>query len=153
MFRRLVCITSTVALALLVSGCSPSQNDIEKSIRDGMKTNLGVRVSSLDLKKQADGSYAGTAVAQNNEVYDVTTTPVKDNKVEWKAIPGQATVERKVREGLEQQLSTKVKTLQITKIGPGNYTGSAELATGAKVNIKTHMEGQQLMWEAQPATP
>ena len=153
MLSRFVLLVPIILLSLLVSGCSPGQGEIEKSIRDEMKSQLNVVITSLDLKKQSDGSYTGSATAQNGDVYEVTTSPPKNNKIEWKAIPGQAMVERIVREGLEQRLSAKVTTLQLTRNGPGIYTGPAELATGSKVIVTTRMEGTQFLWEHKPANP
>jgi hypothetical protein len=151
MLRRPVLLVLPALLALC--GCGPRQGDVERSIRDEMKTKLGVVISSLDLKKQGDGSYAGTATAQNGDVYEVTTQPPRGNKIEWKAIPGQAMVEKMVREGIEKQMSTKVLTLRLTKSGPGSYSGTADLATGAKVTVTTRVEGAQILWEAKPANP
>jgi hypothetical protein len=153
MVPRFVLLIPGVLLAFLVSGCGPGQRDIEKSIRTEMKSKMGVNMTSIDLKKQADGSFLGTATAENGDVYDVTTGPPKGNKIEWKALPGPAMVERVVRGGMEQQLSGKVKTLQLTKNGPGNYTGPAELTDGRKVVVTTRMEGMNLVWEAKPANP
>jgi hypothetical protein len=143
--------SAALLCAILVAGCAPSQADVERSIRNEMKSTLDVVIASIDLQKQGDGVYLGTATAENGDVYDVTTTPTKDNKVEWNAIPGQATVERLVRAGLETQLASKVTSLQLTKRGPGDYTGPAELASGVKVIVSTRMEGPQLLWEAKPA--
>jgi hypothetical protein len=153
MVPRAVFAVPIAFLASLVWGCSPSQGDIEKSIRDGMKSQLGVATTSIDLTKQADGAYLGTATAENGDVYEVTATPPKDYKIEWKAFPGQVMVEQRLREGLEQQLSSKVKTLQLTKHGPGSYSGPAELTSGVRVIVSTRMAGAQLMWEAKPASP
>ena len=153
MSHRMLLLIPALFLALFASGCGVSQADIEKSVREGMKTKLSVDVASIDLKKQENGSYLGTATAQTGDVYDVVTVPPKDNKVEWNAIPGQAMVEKTVRTGLETQLSTKVKSLQLTKSAPGTYSGPAELESGSKVMVKTHLEGAQLMWEAKPIEP
>jgi hypothetical protein len=152
MVPRVVLAVLIALLATLVSGCGPSQANIEKSIRETMKSQQGVNITSIDLKKQADGTYVGTATAENGDVYDVTTSPAGNKGIEWKALPGQAMVEKRVREGLEQQLG-KVKSLQLTKHGPGTYEGPAELTTGAKVIVTTRMAGNQIMWEAKPANP
>jgi hypothetical protein len=153
MLRRIVSVLPIALTVFLVSGCSPSQAEVEQSIRDEMKSSLGVAITSLDLKKQNDGSFLGTATAQNGDVYDVTTSKPSGDKIEWKAVPGQAMVETVVRAGIQEQLSATVKTMQLTKKGPGEYTGPAELSNGAKVTVTTHMDGTQLKWEAKPETP
>ena len=153
MLRRAVLVIPIALLALLGTGCDSSRSNIEKSIRDEMKSQMGVVITSFDLKKQGNGGYAGTATAQNGDVYDVTTSPPNNNRIEWKAIPGQAMVEKLLHTGIEQQLGAKVKSLQITKTEPGNYTGSAELETGFKVTVTTRMEGKNLLWEAKPVAP
>jgi hypothetical protein len=149
MFRRNF-IRVGCLLFLFAVGCTPSQSDVEKSIRDEMKSGLGVMVQSLDVKKQSDGSYLGTATTENGDVYDVTTLPPKNGTVEWKAVPGQAMVEKMVREGLEKQLGSPVKTMTLTKNGPGTYSGPAELQNASKVNVTTKMEGTMFLWEALP---
>jgi hypothetical protein len=153
MVRRFVLLVSTLLLAFLASGCGPGKSDIEKSIRSEMKTSLGVDITTVQLNKQSDGSFVGTATAQNGDVYDVTTLPPKGNKCEWKALPGLPMVERRVREGLEQQLKVKVKSIQLTKNGPDSFAGSAELSTGVKMTVKTRMEGLQMLFEAKPVIP
>jgi hypothetical protein len=153
MFRRVWLLVPAILLACLAAGCGVGQADIERSIRDEMKSKMGVVITSFDLKKQGDGSYVGTATAQSGDVYDVTTETPKGDTIQWKAVPGQAMVDKIVRDGMEQQLGAKVKTLQLTRKGPGNYTGPAELVTGVKMNVSTHMDGMQLLWEAKPATP
>src|SRR5262249_10847761 len=65
MLRRVVLLLPVVVFALLVSGCAPSQGEVERSIREEMKSKMGVVITSIELKKQADGSYVGTATAQN----------------------------------------------------------------------------------------
>jgi hypothetical protein len=150
MYRLLSRITP-LALLALAAGCAPSKADIDRSIREEMKTSLGVEITSTDLKKQSDGSYAGTATAANGDVYEVTTNPPKGTRIEWKAIPAQAVVERTVRDGMNAQLPSKVKTLSLTKESPGVYKGTAVLEDGSKMNVSTKMEGKNLLWEAAPA--
>jgi hypothetical protein len=150
MLRRLVLLVPIVLLVWFVPGCGVSKGDIERSIRDEMKSKMSVTIMSFDLQKQNDGSYAGTATADNGDVYDVSTAPPKEGKIEWKAIPGQTMVEKLVREGLEKQMSTKVKSLQLTKNGPGSYTGTAELASGMKVTVTSRMDGAKFVWEGKP---
>lgn len=140
-------------LALLLIGCGLGQADIERSIRENMKANLNVTVNTIDLRKLADGSFTGTATAQNGDVYEVSTTPPKSDRIEWKVTPGQTTVEGLVRAGLEQKTSSKVTLLNLTRPAPGTYTGRAELASGEKYNVSTRMEGMQLLWEAKPSSP
>jgi hypothetical protein len=150
MFFRVSLAIPVVLFAVLIAGCGPSQANIEKSIRETMKSQQGVTITSIDLRKQADGTYVGTATADNGDVYDVNTLASKNSMVEWKALPGPAMVEKRLREGLEQQLG-KIKSLQLTKHAPGSYEGSAELTTGAKLIVTTRMNGNQIMWEAKPA--
>ncbi len=148
MVRRIVFLAPIVLVTFLAAGCGPSQRDIESSIRTEMKTKLAVTIASFDLKKQPDGTYLGTATAENTDVYDVNTFPAAGNGVQWKAVPGQAMVEKIVRAGLEQQMGGKVLSLQLTRNGPGDYIGPAELSTQLKMQVTTRMEGTNLKWEA-----
>jgi hypothetical protein len=145
------CIVALVGLlAFGISGCAPSQSELEKSIKEGMKSQLNVEVSSLNLTKQSDGSYVGTASCTNGDVYDITTTAPDKGKIEWKAKPGQAAIERRVREGMEEKLGGKVKSLTLTKSSDEGYTGVGEMTTGLKYDIKVEAVGTQLRWEAVP---
>lgn len=52
-----------------------SQADLERDIREKMKSKRDVELVSFDLKRHADGSYSGTAAARNSDLYDVSIAP------------------------------------------------------------------------------
>ena len=81
----------------------------------------------------------------------MTTSPPQGGKAEWKAIPGKALVERTVRESMDAQLPSKIKTLNLTRQGPGVYTGPAVLENGEKLNVSTSMDGKVLNCSWMPA--
>jgi hypothetical protein len=99
--HRVLKLIVPALIAVFTLGCEPSKENIEKSVREGMKTNLDVDVTSCDLTKQPDGGYVGTATATNGDVYDVTIKPPRGTRVEWRAIPPQAAIERDMRKDLE----------------------------------------------------
>jgi hypothetical protein len=134
----------------LAAGCAPTQRDVERSIRDEMKSSLNVEITRIDLTRQSDGSYTGTATASNGYVYEVMTEAPRSRRTPWKAVLAQVTVERLVREDLEAKLHSKVKTLALTRESFGLYTGTAELENGQKVKIATRMEGNGLRLEYEP---
>lgn len=148
---RYLALVLPVCLVAVLCGCGPSKGDIEKSIINEMKTSMNVEITSTSLTKQSDGSYTGTATARNGDVYDVTVEPPKGGRTEWKALPGQAMVEKTIREGIEGQNKMKVKALTLNKQGPGIYTGTAVLENGFKMSVSTSMEGKQIMMKAEPA--
>jgi hypothetical protein len=150
MYRPFSFVVPVALVCALAAGCAPSKGDIEKSIREEMKTSLNVDVAAVNLTKQPDGSYVGTATAANGDVYDVTTNPPQGARIEWKAIPSQAMVERDVRAGVESHYQVKVKTLSLTKKGPGTYNGTVEFENGTKMSVSTSMEGKQLVWKTEP---
>ena len=147
MLRSTTCLVLG-SMLLLVAGCAPDQRSVEKAVAEGIKSKLQIDIASFELKKREDGGYDGTATAQNGDVYEVTTQPVKEGKVEWQAIPGQAMVEKTVRDGIEKQLGAQVQKLQLTREALGSFTGPAELSNGKTMTIKTRIEGGQLFWEA-----
>jgi hypothetical protein len=132
------------------AGCEREQARLERTIREEMKTKLSVEVASFDLKKQPDGGYAGTATAANGETYDVTATPPRDGRTEWLAVPGRATLERQIREGIEAQTKAKLKSLDLAPQSPGVYAGTAVLESGDRLKITTYMEGTMVMWKGEP---
>jgi uncharacterized protein with FMN-binding domain len=149
-----------IALAPTVGpvGCAPpAQNELEKSVRDEMKAKHNVGMVSFDLKKQDDGSYVGTATADNGDVYDLTTSPPKQGKMEWKTNLSQASrdknmlaeVIRLTRDGLEEKFKTKVTELSLTKVADNNYEGTAETENKQKWNVKAEFDGTQVKWQAQ----
>ena len=69
----------------------------------------------------------GTATAANGDTYDVVAQPPKGGRSEWTATPAQVTIEKMLRDMINAQNTSKVKTLAVTKQGPGAYTGTATL--------------------------
>jgi hypothetical protein len=147
--RSLVLLVPVCLVATLV-GCAPSKGDIDKSIKEEMKTSLGLDITSTDLTKKADGGYTGTATAANGDVYDVEVEPSKSGKAEWKAVPSKPTVEKMVREMIDNQIKIKVKSLDLSKQGFGSYTGTATLENGQKMKVTGTMEGKNLNLKADP---
>ncbi len=149
MFRFAAFVVPVLSLAL--TGCAPSKSEIEKSIKNEMKTALGVEITAVNLSKQADGGYVGTATAADGDTYDVTARPPQGGKAEWTAVPGQAALEKTVRQSLETQTQLKVQSLSLTKqSGPGVYTGVAVFEGGERAKVDTYMEGKQVMFKAEP---
>jgi hypothetical protein len=140
-------IVSVCLVAPLVSGCSPGQRAVEQSIVQEMKSGRGVEITAINLTKQGDGSYTGTATAANGDTYEVVTEPPKGGQIRWEAIPDQTMIERHVRSEMDAKLPAKVVALSLTRKGKGVYEGTAELANGFKYNVSTKMEGTNLHWE------
>ena len=152
MLRCMALLVPTALLVSLVSGCGPSQSDIEKSIRDDMKKSKGVTITSLDLKKQSDGGYVGTAQSQNGDDYEITCAPPKGQQVEWKAMPGPKMVDKEVRAAIEAKSpGSKVKSLHLSRgAEAGTYSGDAELDNGMQLTVTTHMQGMDLQMNWAP---
>jgi hypothetical protein len=148
---RFVALFVPACVVLLGSGCAPGQSAIERSIRDEMKASLGVEVTSVKLTKQPDGSYTGTATVANGDTYDIETDRPSGPRMEWRRVPGKAVLERNVRDGLKQQMHSDVRTLTLNRTGFGTYSGSATLADGSQLNVTIKLEGNNVVWEAQPA--
>jgi hypothetical protein len=140
-------------LAFLVGGCAPSQAEIEKSIRDEMKSSMQLEIKSIDIKKQDDGSYLGTATAENGDTYDVTTEKPDQGKIAWKATPSKTTLERMMGDIVTNQLKLKVKTLRLDKKVGLNYSGQAETHEGVKVTLTADWDGKQYNLKAVQAAP
>jgi hypothetical protein len=151
MFQRVVGRLACL-IVFLVSGCNPGQSDIEKSIREGMKSQMSVDITTIDIKKQSDGSYIGTCTASNGDVFDVTTDAPSGGKIAWKAAPGKAALERSLREIISNQLHLKVKSMNLTKEGK-NYSGTADTEEGVKLNVSATWTGSQFSLQAVPIAP
>jgi uncharacterized protein with FMN-binding domain len=144
---------SVAALALvLFAGCGPSQSTIERSIRDEMKKSMNVEIGAINITKQADGGYTGTASATNGDVYDVLVNPAQGNRTEWKAYPGQAMLEKLFRTEIAKSSGAQPTALTLTKGGSvGVYTGTATMPNGQRLSLRTFLQGNQVMIEALPA--
>jgi|GEM_PF-6656821 len=138
---------AAISLGFLVVGCAPSEREVEQVIREGLKVDQDVDVVTVNLTKQPDGGYLGTATATNGDTYDVTVEPPKGGRVRWRAAASQAMVERFVRERIEERYFSKVKALDLKKQGNGTYTGTAELEDGNRIQISATTTGQKLRWE------
>lgn len=145
MRRFAACLLFPLAL-LVAAGCnSPTQAELEKSVREEMKSKLDVTITSFDLKKQDNGTYAGTATADNGDIYDITTEPAKDGKISWKAVWALPTVERKTQQLVETAFKNKVASLKLTKQEAADtYAGPVEMESGLKMNITVEMKDGQL---------
>jgi hypothetical protein len=148
---RALCLTPCVVLTLLTTGCSPSQGDIEKSIRDEMKSKMNVEIKTFDLKKQADGSYLGTATADNGDVYDITTEAPQGNKISWKATPSKTTIERMIKEMVAAQLKLKVTSITLEKKEGMDYAGHATTEQGVTLDLSAKWTGNDYQLQAVPA--
>lgn len=140
------------ALALvLFAGCAPSKSAIESSIREEMKNSMGVQVSAIDLTKMPDGSYTGTATAATGDVYEVQVNAPQGGRTEWKAVPSKSMLEKQISQQIASQVGTQVTSVTLTKTGFGVYTGTAVLANGQRMSLRTFLEGKQIRFEALPA--
>jgi hypothetical protein len=152
MWRKYLLLPFITSLALPLTGCSPSQAEIENTVKKGMEDQLKIQVKSLTLTKQSSDYYTGTAEATNGDKYDVTVT-VKGNQYEWKAFPDKTTLEKVVKKGMQDQLKVQVKSMTLNK-GPGdNYSGTAETFTGARYDITVTIHGKDIQWKAQLSAP
>lgn len=139
------------AVLATCAGCGPSQATIERSIRDEMKKSMNVEISAINLAKQPDGGYTGTATASNGDAYDVHVNAAQGNRTEWKAVPSQAMLEKQVSTEIAKQVGSPVQSMALTKTGFGSYTGTATLANGQKMDVRTFLDGKQVRFEATPA--
>ncbi len=149
--RRLAASIACAVLFFAATGCGPTQADVEKSIRDGMKSQLNIEITAVDLKKQPDGTYAGTATAANGDVYDITTEPPSGGTMQWKALPTPPVVERQVKQIMEEQTKGKLRSLKLAKKDGNRYEGTAEAEDGTKLKVTAEMDGTQLKCQWAPA--
>lgn len=146
------------ALALLVcliglASCTPSPFDVEQSVRGEMQTKMGIELSALDLAKQPDGSYTGTATVVNGDVYEVAVDPPGSGRIKWRAVATQATIERMLRDHLEGNLHLNVKTMEVKKQPDGSYAGTATATNGDVYELTAGATSQGSVLNALVAQP
>jgi uncharacterized protein with FMN-binding domain len=152
MFRTALFVLTAVSLPLSLAGCG-SKADMEKQVKEGMEQQLNIKVTSLSLTKVSDDKYTGTAEATNGIKYDLLVK-VKGSKFEWRAIPDRSTLEKTVKQRMEEKLKIQVKSLSLTKMSDDKYTGTAEAAVGGvKYNVTVTIQGKNMyiQWMVQPA--
>jgi hypothetical protein len=149
--KKLVVLLLTAA-ALGVPGCKPNQGEVEKTVKKGMEEQLHVQIKSLTLTPQSGGGYTGKAEASNGNTYDVTVT-TEGSQYKWRAVPDQASLERMVTKGIQDQRKIQIKSLKLTKQAQGNYQGTAEAANGTRYEITVTFKGTQIEWKAKRVAP
>jgi hypothetical protein len=141
-----------LGLALVLpwlAGCgAPSQADVERTVRDGMKVERGVEVKEVNLTQQPGGAYTGTATADNGDTYDVVVDRPRAGKVRWRATATQPTVERLLRERIERTHGSPVAKLELTRESEGSYYGTFTLEAGTRWTVTANTEGVELKWQA-----
>lgn len=139
------------ALLAPTAGCGPSKAAIESSIREEMKKSMAVDISAIVLTKLPDGGYTGTATATNGDQYDLEVSAPSGNRAEWKAFPGQATLEKQIRKQVATQTGMDPTSVALTKGGSvGVFTGAATLPNGQRLSVRTYLQGNQVMSELLP---
>jgi hypothetical protein len=172
---RVGALAAFLGLIAALAGCArPDPIDMDKAVREEMKARTGTDVATVSLTRQPDGSYDGTvaqvngdtydvnasvsrdgwfvlrAVATRGTVYEVTASAPSAQGIALNAIVGQPTVERAVREDIERKMEAKVRSLALTRQGPGGFTGTATLENGTVLNVETKMDGSHLTWWFEP---
>lgn len=66
----------------------PSQSMVEKMMREGIETQVKVKVKALSLTKQGPGTFTGTADLENGLKMNVSTN-MEGRSMRWKAEPAQ----------------------------------------------------------------
>jgi uncharacterized protein with FMN-binding domain len=138
-----------VAGPLLLTGCGVPQSEVERIVRTGIEDKMHTKVTSLNLTKESDTKYTGTATVSSGDKFDIQAT-VEGKMVRWTALPDRAGTEKQFKEIISKQLGGQVQSMELTKGSDGTYTGTATLATGQKLKLRSHVKGEKLMFEAKP---
>jgi hypothetical protein len=146
MYPRSLLFLSSFCVAVTISGCGPSQSEVERVVKSGIEEKMHIKVKSLTLTKGEGGKYTGSAESTAGEKYDVTAT-VSGTQVKWEAQTSQADLEKKIREHMETELGSKVKSLSLTRQPGGGYTGTAEVTTGQKYDVTVKNVGGRFQLE------
>lgn len=124
---------------------------MERRIRDHFKAACNLDATAVTLRELFHRGFEGTATVANGDVYDVTIDPPsRSGRSEFHIVYGRPTVERMIRTGINEKNASKVKTLALEKRSPGHYAGTAVLADGAKLKVRTWADDKNFSWEAKP---
>jgi hypothetical protein len=113
---------------------SPPKERAERDLREDMEKKLNKKVRSIELVRQADGRWSGTAELESGEQYDIREPDDDDSHLfvyEW----NQATVEKWIRQHARDQFNDLLDTLSVTRQGPTRYTGKAVGKSGLHYTV------------------
>lgn len=120
-----------VACCALTVGCVKKQEDpIEQSIKDKLKERFGSEITEVVLHSRSDGTRTGSATAADGSRYDLSIDPPVGDRVEWKAVATQATVELRLREQIKTQLRSDPAVIELRELIHHGYEGTATFANG-----------------------
>jgi hypothetical protein len=126
-FAALLCLTA-------LSGCArPGPVDAERSVRDGMKAQMGIDVAAVNVTRQPDGSFAGTATAANGDVYNVRASVSGDGWSVLQVVLADETIERMIRDHLATNM--QVAATEVKKQSDGGFTGTATATNGTVYEV------------------
>jgi hypothetical protein len=106
----------------------------ESDLRKDMETKLNKKVRSLQLTRQEDGRFSGTAELESGEQFDVREGDENSPELlryEW----NQATVEKWIKQVAQERYNDTLRTLSVTRQGPTRYTGKATGTSGLQYDV------------------
>lgn len=123
-------VAIAVGGAILAAAWKNRGDPFERTVKESMRARMGVEITALTLNGQPDGGRTGTATTADDETYTVTITPpAAKGQVEWKAIPSQATLEKRIRNHIKTASNTDVQELRLRELVHG-YEGAATTTDG-----------------------
>jgi|GEM_PF-4130233 len=141
-------------LLMLLAGCKPgpSDADVEKAVREGMRAQHGVELVSFELKKGDGGRVTGFATDAKGTRYAVEANPAGFGKFEWKAeaVLGVAEIERKVTEGMLEQMKVRFVSMSLVEEPKETFTGTAKAENDDEYEIAVVLRGGLIDWKAIP---
>lgn len=115
----------------------PPLAQVDRHVRQSMETQFKIRLNSLDLKKQADGNFQGTATSDLGIQYDVWEGFVPGiQETILLANPSRSNFELWIRHEAEAALQTKISSIQLNPQPNGNVHGTFLNAGGLKYDVR-----------------
>ena len=144
---------ATIVLMIAAAGCNKKEADANALAEVKEQVDLtfyqnDVKVVRTYLEKKEGYYYGGYSVTPEGYKYDVVVKPENkirsrtprkwliDIKLNGEVMPDREPMERKFKQLIEKDYKSTIKTIQLTlEAAAQKYTGNAELANGAKMQL------------------
>ncbi len=130
---------------------SPSKKMLEREISTMMaKSSLGT-AGTIDITKTDSGGYVGSATTSAGDTYEVFVKPSTSLLQFITVIPSQQTITASLTREIESRTRETVRSVELTRIKAGEYTGAAVLSGGGRLDVTTAYNGTKVSYSFKPS--
>lgn len=129
----------------------PSKKMLEREITALMANSSLGTATTIDIAKTDSGGYEGTATTSTGSTYEVFVEPSRSLVQSIKVIPSQQTITASLKRAIESRTRETVRSVELTRIKAGEYTGAAVLSGGGRLDVATSFNGITVNYSFKPS--